>query len=175
MIANERRLVRGEFAGFKLDLIQALNSHKGLLKSDLSVATALIKHLGIESLQAYPSQETLSEITGMSVRNVIKCLERLRDGGWISWERGNMHKPNIYEFNEQKAAQEISRMKEEDAERTRRSRERKRMRPHVNSSSGREQAATCTPVHVSTCTPVQPNTFMEIGSTADDAAQEDAA
>lgn len=175
MSASERRLARGNFAGFKLDLIQALNSHNGLLKSDLSVATALIKHLGIDDLRAFPSQETISDITGMSVRNVIKCLERLRDGGWIRWERGNMHKPNVYEFNEQKAVEEIGRMKDEDDARSRRTRERKRTRPQMHSSSGREADVTCTAVHVSTCTPVQPNTFMELGCPPEDPAQEDAA
>ena len=163
MSASESKILRGAFAGWKLDLTNALNSKKGLLKSDVSVAIALVKHLNAGSYAAYPSQETLSDITGMSVRNVINCLERLRDGGWIRWERGNRHKPNVYEFEEQKVADEIARMQADDKERSRRGRNRKKPGPDMHPSSGQNEVSTCSPVHVSTCSPVQPNTFMEQG------------
>lgn len=172
--ASESKILKGAFAGWKLDLINALNSKKGMLKSDVCVAVALVKHLNAGSYAAYPSQETLSDITDMSVRNVINCLERLREGGWIRWERGNRHKSNVYEFEEQKVADEIARMKADDRERSRRGRNRKKARPDMQPGSGQNEAATCTPVHVSTCTPVQPNTFMEHRG-SEPAAVEDAA
>ena len=80
------------------NVIEAMLSDKCLLASDFRVGVALISHLGSATTSAFPSHEKLAELTHMSVRNVINCLERLRDAGWIRWERANRQEVNQYEL-----------------------------------------------------------------------------
>lgn len=168
-------VLRARFGGWKLDLINALNSDPDLKPSDVCVALALVKHLNIGSFTAYPSQGTLAEITHMTVRNVIKCLERLRAAGWLRWARGNMHKSNEYRFDEHKVGREIARMKQDDKDRAARARTRRKPRSDMNQSSGLNEIATRTTVHVPTRTTVHTNTYKEQGCPEDDPTQEDAA
>jgi hypothetical protein len=117
----EEKTLKRHFGTWKLDLLHAINSDPHLQPSDVAVALALVKHLSVKTFSAWPSQETLAEITHMSVRNVDKCLKRLRHAGWLQWARGNMQKSNVYSFDEYKVGQEIARMKREDvARKTRR-------------------------------------------------------
>jgi len=157
-------MLKANFGGWKLDLINALNSDPALKPSDVAIAVALTKHLNAGSFEAYPSQETLAEITHMGVRNVTKCLDRLKVTGWLHWSRGSMHKPNVYSFDQLKVGQQIARMKQDDLARRKRNQERRRPIADKNHSSGRKFREPRTTVPVSTRTTVPPNPFSEQGA-----------
>lgn len=177
MDANEQeaRILKATFAGWKLDLISALASDRSLKPADVRVALVLVKHLNQGSFAAYPSQETIAEVTHMTVRNVMKCLDRLKASGWLRWQRGNRQKPNLYEFDDQKVADEVARMKEEDRARSKRAKSRRKPASEVNHSSGQKDDLTRTTVHVATRTTVPPNTYKEQGCHNESPEQEDAA
>ena len=161
-VNDESRILKATFSSWKLDLIKALVSDPVLKASDVRVALALVQHLNAGSFSAFPSQETLAEITCMTARNVRECLERMRVADWLRWDRGNRHKSNEYEFNEQKIADEVARMKR-DEESRRRTRKAKRSRSERNHSSGQNEVATGSPVPLQTGSPVPPNTYIEQG------------
>lgn len=169
---EEARIIKATFASWKLDLIKALVSDPALKASDVRVALALVQHLNAGSFSAFPSQETLAEIACMTARNVRDCLERMRQADWLRWDRGNRHKANEYEFNTQKIADEVSRMKK-DEEARRKSRKAKRS-PHSerNHSSGQNEVLTGSPVPLQTGSPVPPNTYREQGCHEPDAVED---
>ena len=157
----EAKLVGRTFASWKLDLIKALVSDRALQPSDVRVAVALVQHLNAGSFSAFPSQETIAAITCMSTRNVRDCLDRLRQAEWLHWDRGNRQKANEYEFDEQKIANEVARMKR-DEESRRRSRMAKRStHSERNHSSGQKQVPTGSAVPLQTGSAVPPNTYRE--------------
>lgn len=157
---EEGRIVKATFAGWKLDLIKALTSDKELKASEVRVALALVQHLNAGSFAAFPSQDTIATIACMSSRHARDCLERLRQVGWLQWARGNRQHANEYEFDEQKVADEVARMKR-DEEARRVLRKGRRSMSDRNHSSGQRRVLTGTTVPLATGSPVPPNTFME--------------
>ena len=120
---QEFQFVRGSFASWKLDAVDAIMSDGQLQASDKVVAVVLLQHLSGKTWRIFPSQTVIGEITHMTARNVRKCLERLRLAGWLRWERGRQRKANEYEFDGEKIAHEVVRMKEEkEARKVRRER-----------------------------------------------------
>jgi DNA-binding MarR family transcriptional regulator len=115
--ADEARHVKASFAGWKLDVLDALCADKRLQASDFRVAHVLLQHLNARDWRTFPGQPTIAEITGMSVRNVAKCLARLRDAGWICWERGSHRKSNEYTFSPQTVAEALAAAKAKQAAR----------------------------------------------------------
>lgn len=117
---KEARLVKATFASWKLDVVDALVSDAILQPSDKMVAIYLLQRLNGKTQQLYPSQRLIAEEVHMTARNVRKCLDRLRSNGWLRWARGHTQKANEYEFDDNKIAEEIARMKTDRASRKRR-------------------------------------------------------
>lgn len=75
---------------------------------DLKLYVALAVHANREGA-CRPTHETLRGLTGFSVSTVKRRLNRLREGGFVSWQRGAYTRsPNVYllprhPFNEVKS------------------------------------------------------------------------
>jgi biotin operon repressor len=150
---REERFARGSFAGWKLDVVHAIVSDARLQPSDVRVAVAMMRFLSAGDLSLYPSQERLAAITSMSRRNVVDCLSRLKDAGWIVWDRGNRQLSNVYRFDAGTVADQLARVKRDEQENRARRKGRKRSsdvqpaarqkaNPEVNSAALREVKPT---------------------------------
>ena len=113
---REQRLVRGSWAGWKLDVAHALAFDPALKASDVRVAVAMLRFVRSVDLTLYPSQERLCSLTSMGMRNLRDCLDRLRTAGWIAWDRGNRQLANVYRFNADHVADQLARVKLDEAE-----------------------------------------------------------
>lgn len=82
------------FTSMKLDLLDCMASDRKLKPYDFRVAFVILQHVSEKTGEAYPSDETIAEIAGGSVRNVYNSRRRLREAGWFSWRR--TRKSNIY-------------------------------------------------------------------------------
>ncbi|WP_173088941.1 winged helix-turn-helix domain-containing protein [Devosia sp. 1635] len=158
---TEAKLVQASFSSWKLDMMKAMAFDPNLHASDVRVAFALLHHLNGATWLLYPSQQTLSDLTHMTVRNVITCLGRLQASGWLHWRRGNRQKSNEYEFIADNLPAALARLKEQEMDRRRGRTRSKKPIPDMNYSSHQKTGPTCTPLHVATCTPVHPNTLRE--------------
>jgi hypothetical protein len=161
--ATEKKLVQASFAGWKLDLIKALCSDRALQPGDVRVALALVQHLNIGSYKAFPNQDTLAEIACMTDRNVRICTDRMRKAGWLRWDRGNRQKSNEYEFDANKIADEVARMKRDEEGRRQQQKQKRSVGSDRNHSSSQNEVLTGSPVPLATGSPVPPNTYMEQG------------
>ncbi len=110
----EEKLVRGQFAGWKLDVAHALATDPELKASDIRVGVAMLRFLNAGTLTLYPSQERLAKLTHMSINNLVSCLNRLKLAGWIKWARGNRQLANVYSFEPNHIAEQIARVKKDE-------------------------------------------------------------
>lgn len=158
----EAKFAKGSFASWKLDMLKAIGSDARLKASDVRVALVLFHHLNSSTWLLFPSHETLAELTHMSSRNVVTCLERLRDAGWLQWKRSTSRtESNDYEFLSDQLGEALANLKaEERARQARRSRPAKRA-PDMKPSSGRAPISTRTPVHIPIRTTVHTNTYRD--------------
>lgn len=175
MSGSEKKLVQASFAGWKLDLIKALCSDKALLPADVRVALALVQHLNIGSLKAFPNQDTLAEIACMSDRNVRTCTDRMREAGWLRWDRRNRQESNEYEFDADKIADEVARMKKDEEARRVKRKAKRSVRSDRKPASSQKEVLTGSPVPLPTGSPVPDNTYREQGCQDPGIAQDDAA
>jgi hypothetical protein len=164
---QEFQLVRGSFASWKLDAVDAIMSDVTLQASDKVIAVVLLQHLSGKTWRIFPSQEIIGEITHMTARNVRNCLSRLRAAGWLRWERGRERKANEYEFVGGKIATEVSRMKAE--------KEARKARKDRNHSSSPQSERTGTTVPVEEEAEFRLTPEDNQGWTDDGFEQEDAA
>lgn len=90
---------------FILDLEQKQTIRKGYLKSftpsEFIVLLAIQSHTDIQQLTAYPSQETISEITGLGITTVKRAVKSLEEKGFISRLKG-IRGLTIYSINNER-------------------------------------------------------------------------
>lgn len=157
---TEAGAIKANFAGWKLDVLDAMAGDRALQSGDFRVAFVILQHLNSKTFVAYPSQQTIAAKAGMGERNVDKCLKRLKAAGWLRWERGNRQKSNTYSFDSQFVADAIANMKAE-VERKRQKMVTDKASPELNHSSGQDDGLIGTTVQIATCTTVQTNTSFE--------------
>lgn len=61
----------------------------GLKMKDLVVYAYLKKHYNHTTKEAYPSYDTLAKESGISKPTIIKCIERLKEKGYINYRKAN--------------------------------------------------------------------------------------
>jgi DNA-binding MarR family transcriptional regulator len=74
---------------------------EGLTYSDPFIYACIKKHMNGHTKQAWPSNSTLTKISGMSNRTVTESIKRLEAAGYFSIKR-EFGKPNVYTFNDYK-------------------------------------------------------------------------
>lgn len=159
---------RTSFTSWKLDMINTLLLDPRLQPSDFKVAVAVLQFMNGETGMIFPSQETIAEIVHMTVRNVGKCLKRLRQADWLSWERGNRQMSNRYVFETKNLNLMLEYRTSIIDNRRERAARRRQPRLDRNGSSSHKvplgttvPAATGTTVPLPTGTTIPPNTYME--------------
>jgi hypothetical protein len=75
------------FTSRKLDWLRCVCFDRRLKPYDFKVAFIIAQHVNQKSQTAHPSDATIADETGGSVRNVKRARVRLNDAGWISWRR----------------------------------------------------------------------------------------
>ena len=75
---------RDTFVCKKLDYIQRAIRDRRLLPVDRCIAVGLANYVNRETGQAWPTQETLAEMVGVTSRTVRASLDRLAEFGWIT-------------------------------------------------------------------------------------------
>ncbi|MGV8952821.1 MAG: helix-turn-helix domain-containing protein [Cypionkella sp.] len=161
--AKERKLALQTFASFKFDMMDAMMVDHRLKPSDFKVGYALLHFMNGSNGDTYPSNETLAEVTGLSMRTILYCLENLRDTGWITWWRGNRQRSNDYDFDIANLGPMQIRRASIDAARHQRKRQ-KSSAPDTQPIAGRAYQSTSltrNQLQVATCNPLQPNTYIE--------------
>lgn len=74
---------------------------EGLLITDPYVYACIKKFMNNETKQAFPSNKTLVEISGLNSKTIMASINRLEKAGYFTIKR-EMGKPNIYTFNDYK-------------------------------------------------------------------------
>ena len=74
---------------------------EGLITIDPYVYACIKKFMNSETKEAFPSNKTLIEVTGLASKTIIASTNRLEAAGYISIKR-ELGKPNIYTFNDYK-------------------------------------------------------------------------
>lgn len=157
----ERKQAAATAASFKFDMIDAMMVDDRLHPSDFKVGVALLQFQNSQTGELYPSQAALAETTGIAERTIRACLTKLRETGWLRWDRGNRQKANDYAFDDSNVApMQNKRRQIEQA--------RRRRKSEARGSSDRQSTATRevgfasltgSPLPVPTGSPVPPNTL----------------
>jgi hypothetical protein len=71
----------------KLDWLDALNADPAVRPFAFKVGFAIAKHVNARTGEAMVSDETISDITSISMRHVRAGRELLKARRWISWKR----------------------------------------------------------------------------------------
>jgi hypothetical protein len=76
-----------QFTAAKLNWLDCVSSDRRLKPAAFKVAYAIMQHVNSETLVAWPSDETLVDVTGISRSQVVRHRESLRACGWLMWKR----------------------------------------------------------------------------------------
>lgn len=74
---------------------------EGLANTDPYIYACIKKYMNTHTKQAWPSNSTLTKISGLSAKTVIEAIRRLEQAGYISVQR-EYGKANVYTFNDYK-------------------------------------------------------------------------
>ena len=74
---------------------------EGLANTDPYIYACIKKYMNTSTKQAWPSNSTLTKISGLSAKTVIAAINRLEHAGYISVQR-EYGKSNVYTFNDYK-------------------------------------------------------------------------
>lgn len=74
---------------------------EGLANTDPYIYACIKKYMNTSTKQAWPSNSTLTKISGLSAKTVIAAINRLEQAGYISVRR-EYGKANVYTFNDYK-------------------------------------------------------------------------
>jgi Mn-dependent DtxR family transcriptional regulator len=74
---------------------------EGLANTDPYIYACIKKYMNTSTKQAWPSNSTLTKISGLSAKTVIAAINRLEQAGYISVRR-EYGKSNVYTFNDYK-------------------------------------------------------------------------
>lgn len=74
---------------------------EGLTINDPFVYACIKKFMNNETKQAFPSNNTLVEVSGLNSKTITASINRLEKAGYFTVKR-EMGKPNIYTFNDYK-------------------------------------------------------------------------
>lgn len=74
---------------------------EGLAHIDPYVYACIKKYMNMSTKQSWPSNSTLTKISGLSPKTIIEAIRRLEKGGYISVQR-EYGKSNVYTFNDYK-------------------------------------------------------------------------
>lgn len=74
---------------------------EGLANTDPYIYACIKKYMNTSTKQAWPSNSTLTKISGLSAKTVIAAINRLEHAGYISVQR-EFGKSNVYTFNDYK-------------------------------------------------------------------------
>jgi DNA-binding transcriptional regulator YhcF (GntR family) len=72
---------------------------EGLANTDPYIYACIKKYMNTSTKQAWPSNSTLTKISGLSAKTVIAAINRLEQAGYISVKR-EYGKANVYTFND---------------------------------------------------------------------------
>jgi hypothetical protein len=75
------------FTAAKLNWLDCVANDRNLKPAAFKVAYVIMQHVNSETLIAWPSDETLVDITGISRSQVQRHRESLKAAGWLTWER----------------------------------------------------------------------------------------
>jgi hypothetical protein len=75
------------FTGEKLEWLKCVAHDKRIPPRAFEVAFAIVQHVNAKTQRTNPSDETISDETGSCLRDVLRARKRLRDAGWLTWER----------------------------------------------------------------------------------------
>lgn len=90
------------FAGEKFNWLDCVARDKRLKPAAFKVAYVIMQHVKASSGVAWVSDETLSDICGISAPMVFRHRESLREAGWLKWERtqnANHYTPLYHQVN----------------------------------------------------------------------------
>ena len=85
-------------AGLKLlQISEIIRRQDGLGLADAAIYTALCWFAG--KAGCYPSHESIADRAGVSIATVKRSLSKLRESGFVSWERQSGRRGNRYRFH----------------------------------------------------------------------------
>lgn len=91
-----------KFTSEKLNWLDCVVRDHRLKPGAFKVAFVIMQHVGSGTGIAYPSDETIAAISGISRPQVQRHRESLRNAGWLSWERtqnSNRYTPLFHKVN----------------------------------------------------------------------------
>jgi hypothetical protein len=86
-IARKHETGRQSFTGSKLDWMNAVSADPKLDARAFEVAFCIAQHVNQDTGQAFLSDHTICDKTGIPKRWVLRARKSLRDAGWINWKR----------------------------------------------------------------------------------------
>jgi hypothetical protein len=92
----------GSSTALKLDWLTCVAYDPDISPSTFEVAFAIVQHVNWKKGVAYVSDATIAEKTGICTRDVLRARKRLRDAGWLTWDRtggANIYKPLFDKMN----------------------------------------------------------------------------
>lgn len=86
-----------QFIQLQYELIEDTN----LSSNELRVLLLLMRYQNKDTKQSFPSMQTISEKTGISISTVKKCIKKLSENNYINVSKkfGHSGKHNIYSIN----------------------------------------------------------------------------
>jgi hypothetical protein len=120
------------FAGNKFNWMDCLVRDHSLHPSAFKTAYAILQHVNSKTLEAWVSDETLSEITGQSRVTIQRHRQALKKARWLSWRRtktASLYEPLFDKVDAGLYAIEIERKHRKERRNTRR--ERQPLKPEM--------------------------------------------
>jgi len=81
------------FTGAKLDWMTAAAYDRRLKPSDFRIAFTIAQHANEKTGKAFPSQETIADLTGTSLDTVQRAVKLLAETGWLKLRRSRGYDP----------------------------------------------------------------------------------
>jgi Helix-turn-helix domain len=107
----------GDTSRKKFQLLDAVHSDLRLSRADICVAHFIINLINAGKGYAWPSQEALVEMTGLSLRTVKRAVARLVRFGILTIQfRGRPGRSNEYVFGKGDSADTLSQAKGDSAD-----------------------------------------------------------
>jgi hypothetical protein len=86
------------FTSWKLDLLQCLAADPRIRRMVFEFAFCILQHMNSKTLQAFVSDETVRDKTGICERDAYRARQVLKATGWLDWRRTRT--ANIYTFSD---------------------------------------------------------------------------
>ena len=71
----------------KMDWLTCAVYARDLIPADFKVAFVVMQHVNEKTHECFPSEQTIADKCGLSVRHVQRSLKRLSDKGWLKRRR----------------------------------------------------------------------------------------